>query len=129
MPFPTLWSESLLRTSGSRLRKSARSPNETEPPALGGPAACSLEPPPPPPHAATTIRAAEIRIPSDRLRILLSPHPFRYRGVCSRAAGWRQLTPGKEGARGQNWSSEFGLVPSGGAVRTGDGYADGYGVH
>src|SRR2546430_11923513 len=73
MPLRTLWSESLFGTGGSRLRKSARRPNVTDPPALGGPVTSWLEPPPAP-QAATTISAAVIRIPSDRLRITpLSP--------------------------------------------------------
>src|SRR5437016_847436 len=71
MPLPTLWSESLLRISGSRLRKSARSPKVTDPPALGGPVTSWLEPPPPP-QAATTNSAAASRIPiiDDEDRIL-----------------------------------------------------------
>src|SRR5215472_2329202 len=93
MPFATLPSESLLMTSGSRLRKSARSPKVTDPPCRGGPDGPAWPPPPPPPQAAITSRTVAVRIPSDRLRISpLSPSFL--------AAGWRQLTLGKEHARG-----------------------------
>src|SRR5215471_249031 len=82
MPLATLRSESLLTISGSRLRKSARSPKVTEPPDFGGPAALPCPPPPPPPHAAMASSAAVSRIPSDRLRMaLLSP------------LGWPQRPP------------------------------------
>src|SRR5215469_1286825 len=73
MPLATLRSESLLMTSGSRLRKSARRPNVTEPPCFGGPDAFPWFDPPPPPQAASTIRAAAIRIPSDLLPMACLP--------------------------------------------------------
>src|SRR5215831_11182997 len=80
MPLATLRSESLLMISGSRLRKSARSPKVTEPPDFGGPTALPCPAPPPPPHAAMASSAAVRRIPSDRLRMaLLSPLGWPHR--------------------------------------------------
>src|SRR6266498_3249591 len=100
MPLPTLWSESLFRTSGSRLRKSARSPKVAEPPDRGGPEALPELDPPPPPQAATTATTAATRIPSDRLRMASLPLPET--PGQSRTAGWRQLTPSKIRARRGN---------------------------
>src|SRR5215470_3398558 len=102
MPLATLRSLSLLMTSGSRLRKSARSPNVTDPPAFGGPAAVPWPAPPPPPHAARTSSAAVSRIPSDRLPMALLS--LLAAPAASVRPWWRQLTPGQDAAR-------VGLVP------------------